>query len=83
MVGRRARAHRQVAAALESLCAGAPGPRVAELARRAVAAGAMLVVDSDSHRAEALGRQMEFGVKTARRGWVGFRLVSLRISGSE
>jgi DNA polymerase (family 10) len=45
------------------------------LARRAVAAGAMLVVDSDSHRAEALGRQMEFAVKTARRGWVEARHV--------
>ncbi len=45
------------------------------LARRAVLAGAMLVVDSDSHRAEALARQMEFGVKTARRGWVEARQV--------
>ena len=40
------------------------------LARRAVLAGAMLVVDSDSHRADALGRQMAFGIQTARRGWV-------------
>jgi DNA polymerase (family 10) len=40
------------------------------LAYRAVLAGAMLVVDSDSHRADALERQMEFGVRTARRGWV-------------
>jgi len=45
------------------------------LARRAVAAGAMLSVDSDSHRAEALGRQMEFGLMTARRGWVEARHV--------
>ena len=45
------------------------------LARQAVAAGTMLVVDSDSHRAEALGRQMEFGLKTARRGWVEARHV--------
>ena len=45
------------------------------LARRAVAAGAMLVVDSDSHRADALMRQMEFGIKTARRGWVEARHV--------
>ncbi len=45
------------------------------LARRAVAAGAMLVVDSDSHRADALARQMEFAVKTARRGWVEARHV--------
>jgi DNA polymerase (family 10) len=29
-----------------------------------------MVVDSDCHRMEALGRQMRFGVGTARRGWV-------------
>ena len=29
-----------------------------------------LVIDSDCHRADALGRQMELGVTTARRGWV-------------
>ena len=29
-----------------------------------------MVIDSDCHRAEVLGRQMEFGVGTARRGWV-------------
>jgi DNA polymerase (family 10) len=40
------------------------------LARRAVAAGATLVIDSDCHRADALGRQMDLGVTTARRGWV-------------
>ena len=40
------------------------------LARRAVAAGATIVVDSDSHRAEMLGRQMQLGLTTARRGWV-------------
>jgi DNA polymerase (family 10) len=45
------------------------------LARRAVAAGAMLSVDSDSHRAEALARQMDFGLMTARRGWVEARHV--------
>jgi DNA polymerase (family 10) len=45
------------------------------LARRAVLAGAMLSVNSDSHRAEALGRQMGFGVMTARRGWVERRHV--------
>lgn len=45
------------------------------LARRAVAAGAMLVVNSDSHRADALGRQMGFAVQTARRGWVEARHV--------
>jgi DNA polymerase (family 10) len=40
------------------------------LARRAVAAGTMVAIDSDCHRAEMLGRQMDFGVITARRGWV-------------
>ncbi len=40
------------------------------LARRAVAAGVMVTIDSDCHRAEMLGRQMELGVATARRGWV-------------
>jgi DNA polymerase (family 10) len=40
------------------------------LARRAAAAGVTLVVDSDSHRLDALGRQMQFGVGTARRGWI-------------
>lgn len=45
------------------------------LARRAMLAGAMLAVDSDSHRADMLGRQMTFGIKTARRGWVEARHV--------
>jgi DNA polymerase (family 10) len=51
---------------------GAPGHLDMDgaLARRAAAKGVTLVVDSDCHRAEALGRQMEFGVGTARRGWV-------------
>jgi DNA polymerase (family 10) len=40
------------------------------LARRAVAAGATLAIDSDSHRLDAMGRQMLFGVGTARRGWI-------------
>ena len=40
------------------------------LARRALAAGVTVTIDSDSHRAEMLGRQMELGVTTARRGWV-------------
>jgi DNA polymerase (family X) len=40
------------------------------LARRAIAAGATVAIDSDCHRAEMLGRQMQFGVITARRGWV-------------
>ena len=39
------------------------------LARRAVAAGVTVVVD-DCHRVEALARQMQFGVGTARRGWL-------------
>jgi DNA polymerase (family 10) len=45
------------------------------LSRRAIAAGAMLAVDSDSHRAELLEIQMELGVTTARRGWVERRHV--------
>ena len=40
------------------------------LARRAVGAGVAVMIDSDSHRAEMLGRQMDLGVSTARRGWV-------------
>ena len=40
------------------------------LARRAVAAGATLVVDSDCHRADMLARQMGLGLTMARRGWV-------------
>jgi DNA polymerase (family 10) len=43
------------------------GPR----ARAAAAAGVTLSIDSDCHRAQALGRQMRFGVGTARRGWIG------------
>jgi DNA polymerase (family X) len=45
------------------------------LARRAVAAGAMLAVSSDCHRAELLDRQMGLGVLLARRGWVERRHV--------
>jgi DNA polymerase (family 10) len=40
------------------------------LARRAIAAGASVAIDSDCHRAEMLDRQMRLGVTTARRGWV-------------
>jgi DNA polymerase (family 10) len=40
------------------------------LARRAVAAGATLAIDSDCHRADLLARQMQLGIVTARRGWV-------------
>jgi DNA polymerase (family 10) len=51
---------------------GAPGhlDMDGRLARRAVEAGVTLVVDSDCHRVDALARQMQFGVGTARRGWV-------------
>jgi DNA polymerase (family 10) len=45
------------------------------LARRAIAAGATLAVDSDCHRAEFLNVQMNLGVTTARRGWVERRHV--------
>ena len=41
------------------------------LARRAVDAGVTVTIDSDCHRSEALGRQMGYGVGTARRGWIG------------
>jgi DNA polymerase (family 10) len=40
------------------------------LARRAVSRGVTLVVDSDGHRTDVLGRQLQFGIGTARRGWV-------------
>ncbi len=40
------------------------------LARRATACGAVLTIDSDAHRHDALARQLQFGVGTARRGWV-------------
>ena len=40
------------------------------LARRAIAAGATVSIDSDCHRAEMLGRQMDLGIVMARRGWV-------------
>jgi DNA polymerase (family 10) len=51
---------------------GAPGHLDMDgaLARRAVAAGVTIAIDSDCHRAEWLGRQMRFGVGTARRGWI-------------
>jgi DNA polymerase (family 10) len=41
-----------------------------EHARAAIGAGVTLTVDSDCHRARWLGRQMELGIGTARRGWV-------------
>jgi DNA polymerase (family 10) len=51
---------------------GAPGHLDMDgvLARQAIAAGVTITIDSDCHRVEALGRQMRFGVGTARRGWV-------------
>jgi len=67
---------RLFAAAAESGTAmevdGAPGHLDMDgaLARRAAAAGVTIVVDSDCHRADALARQMRFGVGTARRGWL-------------
>jgi DNA polymerase (family 10) len=51
---------------------GAPGhlDMSGTLARRAVAAGVTVTVDSDAHRADALERQMALGIATACRGWV-------------
>ncbi|HUK34858.1 MAG TPA: PHP domain-containing protein, partial [Vicinamibacterales bacterium] len=51
---------------------GAPGHLDMDgpLARRAVAAGVTVTIDSDCHRAEMLARQMALGITTARRGWV-------------
>ena len=51
---------------------GAPGHLDMDgaVARRAAAAGVTIAIDSDCHRAEWLGRQMRFGVGTARRGWI-------------
>ena len=40
------------------------------LARRAIAAGCLMAIDSDCHRSEMLDRQMRLGILTARRGWV-------------
>ena len=51
---------------------GAPGhlDLDGDRAREAVAAGVTVCIDSDCHRARSLGRQMQLGVGTARRGWV-------------
>jgi DNA polymerase (family X) len=51
---------------------GAPGHLDMDglIARRAAAAGVTIAIDSDCHRAEALERQMRFGIGTARRGWI-------------
>ncbi|HEX5817707.1 MAG TPA: PHP domain-containing protein [Gemmatimonadales bacterium] len=56
---------------------GAPGHLDMDgaMARRAVAAGVTVSIDGDCHRAEWLGRQMQLGVATARRGWVEARHV--------
>lgn len=56
---------------------GAPGhlDMDGRVARAAVTAGVTVSIDSDCHRADALGRQMLFGVGTARRGWVEARHV--------
>jgi DNA polymerase (family 10) len=45
------------------------------LARRAIAAGVTVSIDSDSHRATLLDRQMDLGIITGRRGWVEARHV--------
>jgi DNA polymerase (family 10) len=51
---------------------GAPGHLDMDgaLARRAVAMGVTVTINSDCHRADSLGRQMRFGIGTARRGWI-------------
>jgi DNA polymerase (family 10) len=51
---------------------GAPGHLDLEgaRARAAAAAGVVLTIDSDCHRAHALDRNMQLGVGIARRGWV-------------
>ena len=51
---------------------GAPGHLDLDgiLARRAAAAGVTIEVGSDGHGVDTLGRQMQFGVGTARRGWI-------------
>lgn len=56
---------------------GAPGHLDLDghLARQAAAAGATLVIDSDGHFADRLGRQMRMGVGTARRGGIATRQV--------
>jgi DNA polymerase (family X) len=56
---------------------GAPGHLDLDghLARRAVETGATVVIDSDGHFAERLGRQMRMGIGTAARGGVEARHV--------
>ncbi|MBD0281552.1 MAG: DNA polymerase/3'-5' exonuclease PolX [Thermoleophilaceae bacterium] len=45
-------------------------------ARSAAEAGAMLVIDSDAHRADTLRRNMRYGVATARRAWLAAEQVA-------
>jgi len=51
---------------------GAPGhlDMDGRLARRAIARGVTVAINSDCHRSDALARQMRFGLGTARRGWI-------------
>jgi DNA polymerase (family X) len=80
LVGRRAGYDMDYAAIYEAAAEtgtaleidGAPGhlDLDGEHARAAIASGVTLTIDSDSHRARALDRQMRLGVGTARRGWV-------------
>jgi DNA polymerase (family 10) len=51
---------------------GAPGHLDMDgaVARRAIAKGVSVTINSDCHRADALARQMRFGIGTARRGWI-------------
>jgi len=51
---------------------GAPGHLDMDgvVARAAAEAGVPIVIDSDCHRADALDRQMRFGIGMARRGWI-------------
>ena len=51
---------------------GAPGHLDMDgtVARRAIARGVAVTINSDCHRADALARQMRFGIGTARRGWI-------------
>jgi DNA polymerase (family 10) len=51
---------------------GAPGhlDMDGEIARKAAAAGVTIAIDSDCHRIDGLARQMQFGIGTARRGWI-------------
>lgn len=51
---------------------GAPGhlDMDGEIARKAAATGVTIAIDSDCHRIDGLARQMQFGIGTARRGWI-------------